>query len=322
MFFCFKLGRSLVAIGYSKCNEWQRIDHYSLKKGSTNRWFYILCSILSIILLLLPTSCQSNKQEASPFNLSLEERDWMTQFFEDVMLSENGIYTLWGSIKPITLIVIELYTDTEKQAFYDSLTDEEKKECFSCVGYSLDKTWFKWEKIQDRFPMNRYMLFKADRLQEDHAMFILFIDILKTAAVIQDNYEAFRTVVGADFHPLELTLNMRQKDSDFLDKLIGNAHLWGILFGYGNMNSYLFHWQHFDHPKSCDEFCKGIASFASNDPIQGNFKFTISQFEIPGFKSFNEIDPIAENYKKEREKIKEIYKGKDFLDVTLKKLIE
>ena len=170
--------------------------------------------------------------------------------------------------------------------------------------------------------MNRYMFFKVDQLQEDHVIFVLFVDILKTAATIQDNYEAFRKVIGFDFHPLELTLNMRQKDSVLLEKLSGNAHLWGILFGFGKMNSYLFQWQHFDHPKSCDEFCKNIVSFFSNEPIKGHFKYTIDQFGIPGFKPFNEIDPIVENYKKEREKIKEIYKGKDFLDLTLKKLTE
>ena len=77
------------------------------------------------------------QKETSPFNLSSEERVWLTQFFEDVMLSENGIYTLWGSSKPMTLIAIEQYTDEEKQAFYNSLTEEEKEEGFIYVGLQL-----------------------------------------------------------------------------------------------------------------------------------------------------------------------------------------
>ena len=77
-------------------------------------------------ILLLNVSCQPNKKEASNLNLSSEERKWLTQFFEDVMLCERGIYTLWGS-NPLTLIAIEQYSDAEKKAFYDSLSDEEKR---------------------------------------------------------------------------------------------------------------------------------------------------------------------------------------------------
>jgi hypothetical protein len=281
---------------------------------------YSLYLLLSIFLLIT-TSCQPNKKKTSDFSLSSEERVWLTQFFEDVMLCERGIYTLWGS-KPLTMIAIEQYSDEEKKAFYGSLSEEEKKDYFICLGYSLDKTWFQWEKIQHRFPMNRYMLFKVDQFQEDHVFFILFIDILKTAAIIQDNYDAFRKAIGEDFHPLELTLNMRNKDSVLLKKISGNAHLWGILFGYGKMNSYLFQWQNYDHPESCNKFCENIVSFFSKDPIKGHIKYTIKEFSIPGFKSFNEIDPVVSNYREERNRIKETYKGKDFLELTLKKLTE
>ena len=196
-----------------------------------------------------------------------------------------------------------------------------KKDDVLCIGYSLDKTWFQWEKIQHRFPMNRYMFFKVDQLQENHVTFVLFVDVLKTAAIIQDNYDAFRKAIGEDFHPLELTLKIRDKDSILLRKISEYAHLWGILFGYGKMNSYLFQWQHLDHPESCNEFCKNIESFlGEEDPIKG--QYSIKEFSIPAFKSFNEIDPVVSNYREERNRIKEIYKGNDFLELTIKKLTE
>jgi hypothetical protein len=188
------------------------------------------------------------------------------------------------------------------------------------LGYSLDKTWFQWEKIQHRFPMKRYMLFKMDQFQSDHVFFVLFVDILKTAATIQDNYDVFRKAIGTDFHPLEITLNMKEKDSILFQKM--NAYLWGILFGFGKMNSCLFQWQHFDHPEACNEFCKNIVSFNNDDFSQGEFKYTIDQFSIPDFKSFNEIDPVVDHFREERKRIKEIYEGKDFLELTLKKLME
>lgn len=218
------------------------------------------------------------------------------------------------------MIAIEQYSDAEKKAFYDSLTEEEKNDGMFCMGYSLDKTWFQWEKIQDRFPMKRYMFFKMDQFQDDHVFFVLFVDILKTAAIIQDNYDLFRKAVGVDFHPLEITLNMKQKDSILWGNM--NAQLYGILFGFGKMNSYLFQCQHFDHPESCSEFCENIVSFVNDDFTQGEVKYTIDQFSIPAFKSFNEIDPVVDNFREERNRIKEIYKGKDFLELTLKKLME
>lgn len=70
---------------------------------------------LSIIIFLV-CSCLSNKKEESNFNLSREERVWLTQFFEDVMLCKNGIYTLYGS-KPLTMIAMEQYSDAENKLF-------------------------------------------------------------------------------------------------------------------------------------------------------------------------------------------------------------
>jgi len=237
------------------------------------------------------------------------------------MFCEDGIYTLWGS-KPLTMIAVEQYTDQEKQAFFDLLTEDEKKNCQFCADYSLDKTWFQWEKIQHRFPLNRFMFFKMDQFQEEHVFFILLVDILKTAAVIQDNYDAFRKVIGTDFHPLELVINMKEKDAVIWKKINGNAHIWGLLFGFGKTNSYLFQWQHFDHPESCNDFCRNIDTFLSEDSVKGYMKYTINNFSIPAFKSFNVIDPVIDNFRTEKNRIKEIYKGNDFLDLTLKKLTE
>jgi hypothetical protein len=82
--------------------------------------------LVATMIFSLFCSCQSNKKEASNFNLSSEERVWLTQFFEDVMLSEKGIDTFWGS-KPFTMKVVEQYSDAEKQAFYESLIEDEKR---------------------------------------------------------------------------------------------------------------------------------------------------------------------------------------------------
>lgn len=281
-----------------------------------------LIMILSIILLIF-SSCQPTQESKSSDKISLHDREWLTQFFSDIMLSQQGIYTLWGAHKPITLIPVGNYSEEEIKAKYETLTEEEKKEKGFRVdvleGYTLSESWKKWEQISHRFPMKRFMLFKQEET-DTQTFFVVFVDILKTAAVIQENYEAFHKVMGFDFHPLELTLQMNQKNSVFWQNL--NSYLYGLLFGFGKTNSLLFHWKHFDHPKSCDEFCKNIKPSFSNEQLRGCIKFTINNFQIPSFMSFNELDPIVNLYKEERVMIQEIYKDKDFLNLTLQKLTE
>lgn len=284
------------------------------------------CSSLAMILALILfifSSCQSI-QESKPYDkISPHEREWLTQFLSDIMLFQHGIYTLWGAHKPITFIQVANYSEDEIKALYDAMTEDEKNEKGFKVdvseGYTLSEAWKKWEQISHRFPMKRFLLFKQEG-QDPHVFFIVLVDILKTAAVIQENYEIFHQAMGFDFHPLELTLQMNQKDSIFWKNL--NSHLYGLLFGFGKTNSQLFHWKHFDHPESCDEFCQNIKPSFSNEQLKGHIKFTIDNFQIPSFMSFNKIDPIIDIYKEERALIKKIYKDKDFLDLSMQKLTE
>lgn len=282
--------------------------------GMHHRLFIIL---LSSILLLF-SSC--TKQEKETLKIPREDRKWLTQFFNDTMFFENGIYTLWGS-KPLTLMAIPNFSDEEYQAFYDALTEEEKSEELNLDGYDLPNTWEKWEQISARYPMNKYKLFKTDLFQDDHYIFVFFVNILKTAMTIQDNYEAFRKAVDFDFNPLEVTLEIDQKDSKFWQKTKDHSHLWGLLFGFGKMNSYAFQWKYFDHPKSCNEFCKLLNTSSSNKKRHDIVKYNINDFQIPGFMSFEDNDEVVELYNLEKIKIQKQYKGKDFLDLTLQKLM-
>lgn len=285
-------------------------------------FFCRLCKSMIFILLFL-SSCQPTQNSKISDEISPQEREWLTQFFSDIMLFQQGIYTLWGTHKPITLFPVGNHSEEEMKAIFNSLTEEEKtKEGFRVdviEGYKLSVAWEKWEQINHRFPMKRFMLFKQED-QDPHVFFVVFVDIVKTAAVIQDNYEAFQKAMGFDFHPMELVLQINQKDSIFWKNL--DSYLYGLLFGFGKTNSQLFHWKYFDHPESCDELCKNIKTSFSNEQLKGQVKFTIDNFQIPSFISFNEIDPIINVYKEERMIIKEIYKDKDFLDLTLQKLTE
>lgn len=245
---------------------------------------------------------------------------WMTKFFCDLMVDEHGIYTLWGS-KPLTLIIIDQYTDKERQEYYESLSEEEKKNGIIIEKYDLLENWKKWEEISSRFVFKRHLLFKSDLYEDLHASFIFFVDIFKTALVIQENYEIFKRAVGFDFNPLEVVLEMTQKNSPFWEKLKGSAIHWGLLYGFGPKNAWAFQWKNYEQAPSSEQFLQSLKGRFSNPSLTGKVKFSLTHLEIPSFISFDENDEMIEHYKKERARIQNIYKGKDFLDVTLERLV-
>jgi hypothetical protein len=257
--------------------------------------------------------------------ISSEEREWMTQFFSEIMLFNHGVYTLLGTHKPMTMIPVGNYSEAEMQALYDSYSKEEDDEDGFSIdvseGYTLAGAWNKWELISHRFPMKKYMLFKMES-EDSHLFFIVFLDIIKTAIVIQENYDTFKKAIGFDFHPLEMTMQMNQKDSVFWKNL--NSYHYGLLFGFGKVNSQLFQWKYFDHPESCDKIMINIKPANSNNysQLRGKIKFTIDNLQIPSFMIFNDLEPIMNIYKQERKMIKKIYKDDNFFDLTLQKMVE
>ncbi|MCI0381693.1 MAG: hypothetical protein L0207_01385 [Chlamydiae bacterium] len=244
----------------------------------------------------------------------------MEEFFNDLMFFERGIYTLWGS-KPMTRVVLEHFTQEELENRI--LTEEEKKTAFSLAkDYTLPENWEKWKKISSRFPLKRYLLFQSDWYNDPKATYVYFVDILKTTLVIQENYDTFRNAIGFDFDPTQVVFEMQDKNSKIWEKIRGGGHalLWGILFGYGKKNSYAFHWKYFK--EGINNFFPSIKNKFSEHPFRGlsNVRIDLNNFAIPSFISFEDQDEVVEKYKKERKRIRKIYKGKDFLDFTLEKI--
>lgn len=157
-----------------------------------------------VFIVLFFSSCQPAQESRPADKIFPHEREWLTQFFSDIMLFQHGIYTLWGAHKPITLIPVGNFSEEEIKAIYDSRCEEEKKEEGFSVdvieGYNLSEAWEKWEQISHRFLMKRFMLFKQEE-QDPRVFFVVLVDIIKTAAVIQDNYEAFQKAWDLIFIP-------------------------------------------------------------------------------------------------------------------------
>lgn len=249
-----------------------------------------------------------------------EDRKWMTKFFSDLLFEEQGVFTLFED-KPMVMSLLYNYTREEFESFYDTLPDSIKKET-QLVEYDYAENWNKWENIQNRFSIGKY-LFEKRAISEDGKIFCgLFINIAETAMALQENYEDFRRIVGFDFHPFKEVFKIGDKDSVFWNNVFKNHALLGILLGYGKRNSYLFHWMTEENSKKEELLIEqSILSETSDQaPLYGTA--SLDNFSLPIFRydSSKENERLLSKYKLQRDRIKTRFKGKDILDVTLRQL--
>jgi hypothetical protein len=327
--------------------------------------------ILATLLMFFTACFSSGSSQSKNFNLTNEEYLWLEKFFRYFMLHETAIYTLAGS-KPLTEIHLfyeekateEFREDNQEEylyfllnrdnkkdmEFYKKLSHIEKKEKAFLIYekdfiYDIENLWDRWEKIQHRFPIKkRFLLLKKERSQDSwENMFpnckaiydVLFVDVLKTAMVIQENYELFRQAVGYDFDSMEVVFELENKSSKFWDKITKKdawrySYLWGLLYGFGKENAFSHFWKS-RHIRSsnCSQKEKILAqkiekwvSCKNRPDFNDKNAFTLSNFTIPIFNSFSKDDPVVAKYESERERIKRLYKGKDFVTYTLELLTE
>lgn len=322
-----------------------------------------------MLLVLLFTACSSPHREiCKKFNLTEEEYSSLEKFLRYIMFHENAIYTLAGS-KPLTGLSFYstdlpeeelrekerpqrayflLNRDNAKDLeFYEKLSSAEKEEKALLIKnkdfiYDFERLWSSWEKICHRFPLKkRFLLIKKERTENlwktvvPHCTAfydIFFVDVLKTALVIQENYELFKQKVGYDFDPMEVVFELEKKQSEFWDRIQGceSSHLWGLLYGYGKENAFSYFWKG-RHLKglNCSEkeklFAESLLTTLScrDRPSAGETSaFSASCFSIPAFASFSNPDPVIAKYETEKEVIRRLYKGKDFVGLTLELLID
>lgn len=202
---------------------------------------------------------------------------------------------------------------------WEKISDKKKRKSIGIETYDLPENWEKWEQMRSRFPHHRYLFFKKTDHRDPKFAVLYFIDILKAALLIQEYYPLFKQELGEDFHPLE-AVRQFEKGSELWDKINDNALLFGLLAGFGLENSSTFKWKYSNNYEHQNEpFYAGLQSTFSDTSFKRNG--SLSDLSLPIFASFSEgKDPVVEKYRQERREIHKIYNGRDFLDLTLKKL--
>ncbi|MFI5334830.1 MAG: hypothetical protein ACHQT8_06710 [Chlamydiales bacterium] len=253
--------------------------------------------------------------------LSKQERASLNDFFSTLLFQEGGAYTLFGN-KPMTFTTLldEPHEDTEEflaQSPHQIL----------CNELNFEENWNVWKKITEHIQTPRFILCKrASPSFSTQKESIFLVNIAETATTLKKHYALFRGAVTRDFDPLKMVFELENSDSSFWKKVLARHDLVGILLGYGDQNAWLF-----AEARKCEEVSSNARSakekeFLLNLAKQTPSSNSISEFDLnfplPSFVCFDKEQSLAliKEYERDRKKIKEAYKGKDSVDVTLKKL--
>jgi hypothetical protein len=317
-----------------------------------------------ILSFLFCKGCSLSSISKKKYELTEQEYNSLEKFFRYFFLHEGAIFTILGS-KPLTEVVI-VYEKKEEgfeenpeelKGVYLTLNRNDPEHKIFCKKlpkechvkwvsdrnfiYPIDELWSFWENISSRFSLSKkYLLVKKERsLEEVKALNknyekiydVFFVDVFKTALVLQENYDLFKQAVGFDFDPLKVTLELENSSSPFWASIQSPkySYLWGILYGFGKKNAFSYYWKFRVFSDShASEQERAFAASLINSPsclyLPDRFfsKFSITDFPLPSFSSFSNPDPIVLLYKKEKKEIQKLYKGKDFVFYTLELLTE
>ncbi len=199
--------------------------------------------------------------------------------------------------------------------------------------YWFEETWKVWEEKLKTLPIKRFLFIERKigippNLQTNR--YVYFINIAETAKVLKQHYSLFKDYVGFDFDPLSVVFEIEDPNSPFWNAIWKteftdqNICLMGILFGYGLENSYCFSW-HYVSEKNLKEATFIEAFLKQWKPTTPDE--TLKQFNpphsffLPAYVSFAISDSQLEQYKREYDKIRDVYQRSDIIECTMKQLL-
>lgn len=271
------------------------------------------------------TGCGQKKP--LPYNENYEP--WMDRFFEYLLFSQQGAYTLHGS-KPMSYIEICLYTPQELMEIRKELGIEPNAQNASSTPVMdlmpVIEGWDHWQRLKNKLQFPRFIIFSKQDQGHSKLHHMYFINILETALAITENYSLFRSILGFDFDPLKVVFEVEDENSQFWQCVFSRSDLIGILYGYGLKNSQCFSWMFglsssddFDVPDSLKNALSKSRVFSSDGMFTG--KEAAKDLSIPTFRSFQDNDPYIQKYEEERKKIQSLYRGKNTGVVALETLL-
>lgn len=284
--------------------------------------------LFSIFFFTLSCSSQSS-----------DEKERWDEFYVRLLFMESAAFTIHGS-KPITEIILDHRSreekDKEREDFLSRMSEEERKALESeqkieyTPKYDFAESWRLWEEKLNKEEIHNYIIAHFP-IKSTDLDFVYIVNIIETATIIKRHYSLFKSFFGFDFDPLEIVFEIHDENSVFWNKILNNEEmvpesvcLLGILFGYGIENSYPYSLL-FDDKRTglSKRFTSALFDqIIQNQEIVKVKRFSQKEFTIPQFKTFSSWKPQCFIYEKEKQKINNLYRGKDLEAKTLQKLYD
>lgn len=247
-----------------------------------------------------------------------QNNQWILPFVKDFFLQDALIYTLFGS-KPMTLIQITNMSKEESLKSWKMVLDDLDHKYKSLLLKKIDiecrsatvENFTKWIEFKKKYP-NSVFLFRTSPPTDDNKYIMVTIaNVIQLAWIMQKNYDLFVRETGIKFDSVNEAKDFENKTSIFWEKVLSNAYLLGILYGYGEKNAYFY---------SKEMHHSNFPSCLVHKPNEVS-EFSLQSLNIPNFRSFElpfTEDPVVRHYLRERENIQNKLKDKDICLEVLK----
>lgn len=244
-------------------------------------------------------SCSSSLPLAEKIKNACEGEK-IEAFLNELLFQEGGCYTLFGD-KPMTSLLV--YSGKSEDFSIEYLS----KESADKVIFIDDKTaenFDAWNAFSKELHFQNFFLVRFPHSEDPTCNFVFFVNIKETKKFFSKYRDSFHQRIGnLDWE--KVLFELKKPNVEIWNSLIKDHYLTGILYGFGQEN--------------CKAFCNTDSKRVFSEQFEG--AATKSDFPIPIF-AISKNDSTVQKYRKQREKIKEIYKDKTILEVTLKALLE
>ena len=250
-------------------------------------------------------------------------KSWELLFLENVMIREEGLYVLMGSKPMSTFCIYDGFPETaeEIESYYKVCLSAQKnsnskevldhdtfvKDCQSSKYLRHQKMWTAAQEMlkTEIGPRYRFVMRKNPFGEKKGG---LFINVPNTLLALQQYYQEFAKIFGADFEPRKVLDEISDENSLFWECIFQSNYAQGLLFGYGRQNSIEFSWQ--------TENGVSLPQLRNQESpiLKENVKVT--DLRLPTISTYSLGDEILEKYRKERILILKEFQGKNFEEVV------
>lgn len=269
-----------------------------------------------------------------------KDREYLDFFFQTLVRKYCLGYVLIGE-KPVSLGVITTKMnpficlwETEKITSEFQPTTFQKfcwyfQQAVSSERRKLKKAYNVWEKYKKYFPISHFTFSyeKKNHCGADY-LTIIVLNNEKFAQVINERKSDFESILGREVIGETMLEEVKSKKL-FSDIFENHDGLIGIVLGYGRNNSLLFYQKYrLFSGEERQKFCEKNHLSLGNEELgfawtEDEFMALSQKFDLPMFRAdplSTETQNLRKKYLEAKKLLEEQYRGKDFLETTLKLL--